>query len=160
RVGRWLQATHPEVTSPEQWTRDLALDFVAAVCQWRGGDWALQPLGVGQGEPLSASTRIAPIAETPAFLMDCPHWGWLPRRFDPLLCLQPPRSLKGQVQPKPEQKVIDSHIWARLIWAGLQLNEDHVAYFRSVLGFPYEMVKAMAVTWLFCGLRPNELYRL
>lgn len=160
RVGRWLQATHPEVTSPEQWTRDLALDFVAAVCQWRGGEWALQPLVVGQGEPLSASTRIALIAETRAFFMDCQQWVWLPRRFDPLLCLQPPRSLKGQVQPKPEQKVIDSHIWARLIWAGLQLNEDHVAYFRSVLGFPYEMVKAMAVTWLFCGLRPNELYRL
>ncbi|MDT8306618.1 MAG: site-specific integrase [Anaerolineae bacterium] len=160
RVGRWLQATHPEVISPEQWTRDLALDFVAAVCQWRGGDWALQPLVVGQGKPLSASTKIALIAETRAFFMDCQQWEWLPRRFDPLLCLRPPRSLKGQVQPRPEHKVIDAPVWARLIWAGLQLNEEDVAIYRSVLSFPYEMVKAMAFTWLFCGLRPNELQRL
>ncbi len=30
-VGRWLAQVHPEIESPEQWTREVALEFVAAV---------------------------------------------------------------------------------------------------------------------------------
>src|SRR5205814_2261432 len=37
QVGRWLAATHPEVTSPERWTRELAAEDVAAGL-WATGD--------------------------------------------------------------------------------------------------------------------------
>ncbi len=29
KTGRWLADKHPKVTSPEQWTRQLAIKFVA-----------------------------------------------------------------------------------------------------------------------------------
>jgi hypothetical protein len=43
-AGRWLQAEHPEVKNPAQWTRSTAAEFVAALCKklsekvisWRG----------------------------------------------------------------------------------------------------------------------------
>ncbi|HAG07215.1 MAG TPA: hypothetical protein DCL13_03485 [Peptococcaceae bacterium] len=28
KVGRWLQTHHPEVTNPQQWTRELGLEWV------------------------------------------------------------------------------------------------------------------------------------
>ncbi|SRR5258706_12894646 len=31
KVGRWLAHAHPDITSPTQWTTELALDWVATV---------------------------------------------------------------------------------------------------------------------------------
>jgi len=160
RIGRWLQRTYPEITSPEQWTRDTALAFVADVCRWHSGDWTIQQAAWNLGQPLGVSTRLQIIAVTRSFFMDCQGWHWLPKRFDPLRCLRAPRSLRGKVAPKPELRVIDAPVWARLVWAGLHLEAEEVARFHPVVGFPYEMVKAIVITWLFCGLRPNELHRL
>jgi hypothetical protein len=39
-IGRWLVARHPEIASPEQWTRDLAAECVAMVCEMKCGEWA------------------------------------------------------------------------------------------------------------------------
>lgn len=160
RIGRWLQGTHPEVTSPAQWTREIALAFVEDVCRWHGGDWSKQWPTQNAGQPLSATTRLNIIAVARSFFMDCQQWKWLPKRFDPLRCLRVPRSLRGKVKPKPEQRVIDAPVWARLVWAGLHLEAEDVALFHPRISIPYEMVKAIVVTWLFCGLRPNELRRL
>ena len=43
-VGRWLAQAHPEIESPEQWTRELALEFVAAVDRLTVGAWAHRSL--------------------------------------------------------------------------------------------------------------------
>ena len=45
-VGRWLAQAHPDVESPEQWTRELALEFV-------GGRWV--PHRGSLGTSLTAS---------------------------------------------------------------------------------------------------------
>lgn len=39
RAGRWLAATHPDVTSPLGWTSKLAAEYVAAVEQMKTGDF-------------------------------------------------------------------------------------------------------------------------
>lgn len=160
RIGRWLRETHPQITSPEQWTRDVALAWMEDVRRWRVGDWTKQRPTQHSGQPLSATTLLNIIGVIRCFFMDCQQWNWLSKRFDPLHCFQPPRSLKGKVKPKPERRVIDAAVWARLVWAGLHLDAENVALFHPKMGFPYEMVQAIVIAWLFCGLRPNELYRL
>lgn len=160
QAGRWLQATHPEIISPEQWTRTLATDFVAAVDGWRAGDWTVNISQATIGKPLSANRKVCILSIVRLFFLDCQAWGWLPQRFDPGRCLATPRTWKGLINPKPESRVIDDSIWARLVWAGLHLDANDLELFHLRLAFPYEMVRAIAVTWLFCGLRANELRRL
>jgi integrase len=160
RIGRWLQGTHPDVSSPEQWTREIALAFVADVCEWYVGDWAPQPPAANSGNRLGAKAKANIIATARGFFSDCQQWHWLPKRFDPTRCLRPPPFLRGKIIPNPAQRVIDAPVWARLVWAGLHLDAEDVALFHPRLGFPYEMVKAIAIAWLFCGLRPIELHRL
>jgi hypothetical protein len=38
QAGRWLTEHHPDITSPAQWTRDLALEYVASVKQRKIGE--------------------------------------------------------------------------------------------------------------------------
>ena len=56
-VGRWLQEHHPDVTTPEQWDEDLALDYVHYLCaETRIGDdlipdrksWYIPPAKLGR----------------------------------------------------------------------------------------------------------------
>jgi hypothetical protein len=48
-------------------------------------------------------------------------------------------------------------VWARLLWAGLTLSKDDLACTKA---YPVECVRALAVVWLFAGLRSDEIARL
>jgi hypothetical protein len=60
KVGRWLGSAHPEIVSPEQWTRELCVEYVAALSRMKIGEH----LGNGGflvtrqlvGKPLKAAT--------------------------------------------------------------------------------------------------------
>jgi hypothetical protein len=39
KAGRWVASVHPECVSPDRWTRELAAEWVAAVCRMTIGDW-------------------------------------------------------------------------------------------------------------------------
>src|SRR5580704_13622303 len=84
-VGRWLAAAHPEVNSPAGWTRNLAGEAVAIICQWCGGDWgSVAPLHVkSRGKILAPSTRASRISALRAFFRDLQDWELIPRRLDP-----------------------------------------------------------------------------
>ena len=41
QTGRWLKQKHPEVTSPHQWTSQLAAEYVAAIDQMKVGDFGI-----------------------------------------------------------------------------------------------------------------------
>ena len=74
-----------------------------------------------------------------------------------------PRSLRGQIGPKP--RVISDDIWARLLWAGLNLSaEDNPRSGRrpgnEAKIFLLEYIRAVAMVWLFAALRDNEIRRL
>jgi hypothetical protein len=57
--------------------------------------------------------------------------------------------------------VISDDIWAKLQWAGLNLTKtDLPARIHETPLYPFEMVRAMAIVWLFCGLRRDEFRRL
>ena len=57
RMGRWLAQHHPEVTTPADFTRELAAEVVAAVNQMNIGDFSCENLNVplkNPGKPWSA----------------------------------------------------------------------------------------------------------
>jgi len=161
KPGRWITATHPEFTSPKKWTRDLAAEWVAVVCRMTIGEWTQvdEKFQKNRGKPMSAKARAHLLSSLSTFFRDIQEWGWIPRGFDPRRALAAPRSVRALIGPKP--RVIDDDIWAKLLWAGLNLQESDLTkhYFGNHY-YPLAMVKALTMVWLFCGLRVDEIRRL
>lgn len=162
KAGRWLKKVHPQIVGPEGWTREIAAEYVAAVCRMAVGDWA--PLKGGWlkyvGKPLSAKSKMHHLAAMSAFFQDCQEWNWISRGFDPRRCFTRPLALGLLAAPNP--RVISDEVWAKLLWAGLNLTESDICV--RVIGiqpyYPLEMVRAIALVWLFAGLRSDEIRRL
>ena len=161
KVGRWLAAEHPDITEPSHWSRHTCAAWVAAVDRMTVGDHAqcTHWLGGRQdhlGKPLSPKTKRAYLRVPRTFFRDCQDWEWIPRRFDPARSLATPRSIKALQGPDP--RVIADDIWAKLLWAGLNL--DPVDLPGGACAHPVEMVRAITLTWLFSGQRSDEIARL
>jgi integrase len=93
------------------------------------------------------------------FFRDCQDWGWFPRKFDSDRCLRTPASVRRLIGPDP--RIVADDIWAKLVWAGLNLNEvDLPCTGHGRFLYPFAMVRALTVTWLFTGLRADEMLRL
>ena len=171
RAGRWLSLVHPDVTGPEQWNRELAAAYVAAVDRLTIGQWtvaAQRPVGEAT-RSVSAGYKQQHLYAVSTFLQDCQEWGWIPRRFDPRRCFTTPRAIRAQIAPNP--RVIQDDIWAKLLWAGLNLRaEDLPRGLWTDQGtrpnaarrpwYPLEMLRAIVLVWLFGGIRRDELVRL
>ena len=60
--------------------------------------------------------------------------------------------------------MIADDVWAKLMWAGLNLMEGDLSKHGPGEGashyYPFLLVRAMALVWLFAGLRWNEIRRL
>lgn len=167
KAGRWLAKEHPNITSPELWTRELAAKYVAAVDRMVIGELA----HIGKfnaktiGKPLSPGSKNQHLGAMRIFLRDCQEWNWIPRRLDPGRCFATPRSIRALIAPNP--RVIADDIWAKLLWAGLNLTAEDLPVQNYQLGcqrrvcwYPLEMMRAMAIVWLFAGLRLDEFRRL
>lgn len=81
-----------------------------------------------------------------------------PRRFDPQRALATPRSVAALLGPDP--RVIADEIWAKLMWAGLNLQEGDLPQTQAGNFYPLELVRAVTLTWLFSGQRSDEIARL
>src|SRR5205814_2180621 len=124
------------------------------------GDFVQRTVGLGDrlGQPLTAPTKAGQINALRAFFRDCQEWEWLPRRFDPQRALAVPRSITAMLGPDP--RVIADDIWAKLLWAGLNLSAADLPSTRSGPHYPFELVRAVTLTWLFSGQRSDEITRL
>jgi integrase len=160
KAGRWLAEQHPDITSPEQWTRQTCAAWLAAVDRLSAGDYVQHRTGspTRWGTPLSARTKASYIKVVRVFLRDCQEWEWIPRRFDPIVALTTPRSIQTLIGPNP--RVIADDIWAKLLWAGLNLKPEDITTNRYGFIYPVELVRAITLTWLFSGLRSDETTRL
>ncbi len=172
QVGRWLSEAHPEVTSPQQWTRELAAEYVAAVDRATVGQWASTDHIPADrlGKQLAANTKKHQLGAIRTFFRDCQEWGWITRHFNPVRAFTPPRSVRSR--PTTNPRVIADDVWAKLLWAGLHLTaEDIPAVFwtngdkrdpdrKRLPLYPPEMVRAVTLMWLFSGLRSDEIRRL
>jgi len=167
-VGRWLNYTHPDIRSPADWTRNLAAEAVSTLCQWHGGDWcSIDPVHVkSRGRILAPGTRADRISTLRIFFRDLQDWELIPRRFDPFRQITTPKSLRALIGPSP--RIVADDLWAKLVWAGLNLNPedlprrgpDSPGKISRPNFYPVELSRALAVLWLFAGLRNNEILRL
>lgn len=158
KAGRWVTATHPEAASPELWTRETAAQWVAAACRMRVGEWHAKVRRIGEhGKPLTPSAIAGHCGMLRTFFRDCQEWEWFPRRFDARRCLRAPASVLRLIGPNP--RVIADDVWAKLLWTGLNLTQDDLPR-GSTIFYPVEMIRALALVWLFGGLRSDEISRL
>ena len=126
----------------------------------QAGDYAQRTVGLKgrAGKPLEAATKATQLSAVRTFFRDCQEWEWIPRRFDPQRALATPRSIAALLGPGP--RVIADDIWAKLMWAGLNLREDDLAQPRAGNFYPLELVRAVTLAWLFSGQRSDEIARL
>jgi len=160
KAGRWLTAEHPEITEPAQWTRQTCAAWVAAVDRMHVGDYVQRrnALGTRTGTPISPRTKAHILMASRTFFRDCQEWEWLPRRFDPSRALAVPRSVAALIGTNP--RVIADQVWAKLLWAGLNLEDGDLPGNSADTYYPMELIRAVTLTWLFSGLRSDELSRL
>jgi len=168
RTGRWLASNHPDVTKPQQWTRTIAADFVAAVDRTKVGEWSIPTViknKKNSGKPITPRSKDSLLSSARIFFYDCHEWGWALVRFNPGRALATPRSIRSLIGPSP--RYIADDIWAKLLTAGINLTVEDLPvhyYGPDQKGpsrlYPIEMIRAVALTWLFAGLRANEIRRL
>ncbi len=164
-IGRWVGHEHME-PSPVRWTRDLAAKCVGMVIRIRNGEWTKLSVSVrNPGQPTAANTKASTLSILRRFFRDLQEWETIPRRFNPLQAFATPKTLIAQIGPKP--RVIADDLWAKLLWAGLNFTADdlpQMGRYRSQLRrrthFRFELIRAFVITWLFAGLRINEITRL
>jgi integrase len=160
KVGRWLEAEHPDAADPAAWTRQTCAAWVAALDRMNVGDYVQRTAGLNDriGKPLAASSKEGQLSAVRRFFADCQEWEWLPRRFDPQRALATPRSVAALLGPNP--RVIADEIWAKLLWAGLNLQEADLPVTQAGHFYPVALVRAVTLTWLFSGQRSDEIARL
>ncbi|MCX4637989.1 tyrosine-type recombinase/integrase [Streptomyces platensis] len=159
RMGRWLAAEHAQTTEPAQWTRATCAAWVATVDRMRIGDYVERTATRGVlGDPMSPSTKDSALTASRAFFRDLQEWEWIPRRFDPGRALETPRNIRALLGPNP--RVIADGVWAKLLWAGVNLNSEDLPTSSSGPRYPLELSRAVALTWLFSGQRSDEIRRL
>jgi integrase len=161
KVGRWLAHTHPDITSPTQWTTELALDWVATVTSLlRIGDYCSTSeclhFNEKKGNPLRPATQHQHIVVVRTFFTDLQDDPFhLPRTFDPGRALRAPKPLIRLLEPNPRD--IDPLLWVRLVHAAHHLCEED---FADKCYYPLAMVRALALLWCYGALRVNEILRL
>lgn len=161
KIGRRLAADHPDITGPADWTRQTSTAWIAAVDRMSVGDHIQSGLWADSrhdqvGKPLSPKTKRSYIRIARTFFRDLQDWDWIPRRFAPARALATPRSISALQGPDP--RVIADDLWAKLLWAGLNLD---IADLPGGAGaHPVDMVRAITLTWLFSGQRSDEIARL
>ncbi|MFD7065587.1 hypothetical protein ACFV9J_40480, partial [Streptomyces sp. NPDC059906] len=160
KAGRWLQAKHPQGADPATWTRQTCATWIAAVDRMKVGDYLQRTAGVQDrlGKPLEAPSKAGHLAAVRTFFRDIQKWEWIPRRFDPQRALGTPRSIASLLGPDP--RVIADEVWAKLPWAGPNLTEDDLPQTQAGDFYPFELVHALTLAWLFSGQRSDEIARL
>lgn len=160
KAGRWLAAEHPEITEPSQWSRQTCAAWVAAIDRMRVGDYVQRTdsLAGRAGTPISPRTKAHLLMASRTFFRDCQEWEWIPRRFDPARALALPRSIAALIGTNP--RVIADDTWAKLLWAGLNLEPADLPGNSADTYYPMPLIRAVTLTWLFSGLRSDELSRL
>jgi len=110
------------------------------------GDWTIHRdvLGDRAGESLfSPRTKAHNLMATRTFFRDCQEWEWIPRRFDPVRALACPRSVAALIGTNP--RVIADEVWAKLLWAGLNLDPADLPGNSADTYYPMELIRAVTL---------------
>jgi integrase len=158
-VGRWLASRHPEITSPYQWTSQIAAEWVQVVDTMKVGDWASKERVPAKsiGKPISPRSKVQHLAALKTFFRDLQEEPFhLPRTLNPYHAFRIPQAISRLIGPDPRD--IDARWWAMIVQAALDLTEADLP--STNRAYPLELVRALAIAWVYSGLRSNELVRL
>jgi integrase len=98
------------------------------------------------------------------FFSDLQEGEWLPCRFDAARALATPASVRRLIGP--DLRIVSDDSWAKLLWAGLNITENdwrkknRIEGLANTVVYPLYLLKAVALVWLFSGLRNDEIRRL
>ena len=120
-------AEQPEASPTRQvWTRATCATWIAAVDRMqrrRPRPAHRRPRVTGSENRWPPAVRPHQIAALRTFFRDCQEWEWLPAPVRPANAHWPPRAASLPcIGPNP--RVIADDIWAKLLWAGLNLTAD------------------------------------
>jgi integrase len=163
RVGRWLAQVHPEITSPEQWTYELAADCGEMIQALTIGQYCArtdQRQYMGRyGQPLKPVPKTAIYVALRTFFTDLQTEPFnLRRRFDPGRAFRVPAALRRAIGPNP--RAIDIRWWAMIVHAAVHLDETDLPRGPSGPPYPLALVRAVALVWCYAALRSDEIRRL
>jgi integrase len=167
KMGRWIKHEQPDYADPASWTRELAAAWIARVDRMLVGEYSHAPntayMRRRSGGELLPRTKAHLMWAPRRFFNDLQEWEWIERRFDARRAFALPRSIKALIGPDP--RVIADDVWAKLMWAGLNLSSEDLPLHANKGGtgtpwYPLELVRATGLVWLFSGLRADEILRL
>ncbi len=163
KMGRWLNIHHPDVTSPADFTYELAAEFVSMVMNMTVGEWADASSRAHMhdklGQPFLPSAKERCLRAVRTFFRDCQEWHWIPVRLNPNRAFQAPRSLRNLIGPNP--RVVQRDLWSKMLWAAMNLEQEDLPVNATHWPiYPLELVRAVAVVWCFAALRSDEIFRL
>jgi integrase len=110
------------------------------------------------GQPILPRSKAHILGAARTFFRDLQEWDWIGRRFDPARALAVPRTVAALIGTDP--RVIADDVWAKLLWAGLNLEPADLPGNSAGTYYPMELIHAITLTWLFAGLRSDEIHRL
>jgi integrase len=160
-AGRWLKRYHPRVCTPQQWSFDLAVEYVRFVDQMRVGELLEHPrANLAMGAPLSPNAKIALLRGIRGFFVELAEAELIPRTFNFERAFRTPRQILRSRHRMP--RPIDDAFWLKLQTAALSLTAADLpggGKSGSYI-YPFALVRALALTWVFSGCRSNEIERL
>ncbi|TPG58002.1 tyrosine-type recombinase/integrase [Hymenobacter nivis] len=170
KAARWAAEKYPATAGAQQWTKSMARAYRADVQKMNVGQWQHPKTKSTprRGEPLGASYQAQLLQDLRLFFNDCHELEWFPRAFDPDRHLATPRRISARRGPNP--RPIDDAQWAKLVQAGLSITQEDLPSASPFVSkrsdvtpkswYPLAMVRALALVWLYSGLRANEIRRL
>ncbi|WP_125921647.1 site-specific integrase [Hymenobacter lapidarius] len=169
KAARWAAEKYPSAACAQQWTKNTAIAYVAAVSRMNVGQWQHPKFKStpNLGKPLRGAYQTRLLASLRMFFKDCHEWEWFSMTFKPDRYLATPRSVYANQGPNP--RPIGPALWIKLLEAGLSLTKEDFPVANSLMvkmgaspkiHYPLDMNRAMALVWLYTGLRSDEIYRL
>lgn len=174
---RWLAQRYPQITEPGQWSRELALQYVAYVCnEATVFDYAspatkqllANHIKQRQGEPLKAAGMRARLAGVRSFFRCLQKYSYeldgkpaqrLAISWNPADALATPEYVLTQLQPSPRN--VEEEAWLKLVWTACTLNAEMLQ--EATPGakmYPLPLWRAVALVWVTGCRRSDEIRRL
>jgi hypothetical protein len=134
---------------------------VQAVDEMNVGDWITgQKLHAKKlGQPISPRSKVQHLVALGIFFKDLQEEPFrIPRLFNPHRAFRIPQAISRLIGPDPRD--IDARWWAMLVQAAVDLTEEDLPRRNGWYWYPLPLVRALAIVWVYSGLRSDEIVRL
>jgi len=156
--ARWLTEKYPNCLSSTAVTEDIAFAARKMILAAKVGEWKSRGADDPQknGQPLSASSKKGWLFALKKYFLDQEERG-MELSFEPRLCFRVSGDLYSKLGPNPLR--IDDAIWQSIINGAVGIEEQDFPA-KSLEKYPFEMIRAITLLYVFSGCRISEIARL